>query len=231
MTSRIGYVIAAAIALAGWSALGLQCYLTVVRQMENGTTWMSSLVFFFSFFTITTNTLTATVLTVPLLRSESRLGEWLSSATVRSATAAYMTVVALVYSLALRQVWDPQGPQLVADRLLHDVLPVLYVLFWMVFVEKGRVHWRDVTGWLAYPLVYIGYSLVRGALINWYPYYFVDATQLGYPRALLHAGMVLGAFAVIGVLVVALDRALAAWRRNTPGHVSSPRSPGDPTHD
>jgi hypothetical protein len=212
LPSRLSPVIAAAIALLGWSALALQCYLVVERQMAAGTTWMASVVLFFSFFTITTNTLTAIVLSVPLVAAASRLGRWLASANVRSATATYMAVVGLVYSLALRQVWDPQGPQLVADRLLHDALPILYVLFWGLFVEKGRLRWRDVAGWLIYPLLYLGYSLVRGALIDWYPYYFVDVTRLGYPRAMLHAGIVLVAFAVVGAVVVAVDRVLGTRR-------------------
>lgn len=209
--SRIGHVAAAGIALLGWCALGLQCYLTVTGRMARGDTLLASIVFFFSFFTVTTNTLTAAVLTVPLVRPGSRTGQWLSTAGVRSATASYMAVVALVYSLALRQFWDPQGPQLVADRLLHDVLPVLYLLFWTLFVEKGRLQWRQVPGWLVYPALYIGYSLVRGALIDWYPYPFVNVTEIGYPRALTHTGLVVGAFACVGLIVVAVDRALPAF--------------------
>lgn len=207
--SPIGNLLAAAIALLGWYALGLQGYLSVTMQMAQGKTWIVSVTSFVSFFTVATNTLVAIMLTVPLVHPRSRTGQWLAHAGVRSAAATYMAVVALVYSLALRQVWDPQGPQLLADKLLHDVIPVLYLVFWAVFVEKGHRHWRDIGGWLVYPLLYIGYSFTRGSLIDWYPYYFVDVTQLGYPRALFHAGIIVCAFASIGVLIIAVDRMLA----------------------
>lgn len=28
--------------------------------------------------------------------------------------------------------------------------------------------------WLSFPLAYIAYTLVRGAVVNWYPYFFVN---------------------------------------------------------
>jgi hypothetical protein len=48
---------------------------------------------------------------------------------VQSGAAIYIAIVGIVYSFALRHIWDPQGLQKIADMLLHDSLPVLYVAF------------------------------------------------------------------------------------------------------
>ena len=52
---------------------------------------------------------------------------------------------------------------------------------------------------MIYPLAWLAFTLVRGALIGWYPYPFVDVTTLGY-----------GAVAVNSVLITLLFLALSA---------------------
>ena len=209
MKSRIRDVAAAVIAVVGCGALGLQYVLSMGTALANGRTWVSGAVTYFSFFTILTNTLVALVLTVPLVAPRSRPGRWLSSPGPRSATATHVAVVGLVYSLALRQLWDPQGAQLVADRLLHYVVPILYLLFWVLLVEKGRLRWQDVPAWLSYPLAYVVYTVARGAVIDRYPYPFLDVTQLGYLEVFWHIVVLTGGFFGIGLLIVGIDRVMA----------------------
>ena len=208
MRSRIRDAVGAVIAFLGWGALGLQYVLSIGTALANGNTWASGAVTYLSFFTILTNTLVAVVLTVPLIASRSHLGRWLSSPGPRSATATYIAFVGLVYSLALRQLWDPQGAQLIADRLLHDVIPVLYLLFWVFLVEKGRLRWQDATAWLIYPMAYVAYTLARGAVTNWYPYPFFDASQLGYLAVLWHLVVLIGVFYGLGLLIIGIDRVM-----------------------
>ena len=131
-------------------------------------------------------------------------------------TATYIAAVGIVYSLALRQIWDPPGAQLIADRLLHDALPALYLLFWGFLVEKGRVRSRDTLGWIIYPLAYVAYTLARGAVTSWYPYPFLDVTQLGYPRVLWHIVVLLCGFLGIGLVIVGIDRVVARGRPGRP---------------
>jgi hypothetical protein len=57
--------------------------------------------------------------------------------------------------------------------------------------------------WLAYPLVYLGYTLVRGQIANWYPYPFVDVAHLGY-------GGVLARSAALLLVGIGLAAAVAA---------------------
>ncbi len=217
--SRAHQVSAAILAAIAWYGLGLRFSLSMTQLLNNGYSVAGAVVRFFSFFTILTNTLVAIVLTVPLLWPRSRAGRWLSTASVRCATGSYIALVGLVYSLALRQLWDPQGRELLADRLLHDVVPALYVIYWTLFAEKGVVRWRDIPGWLAYPMLYLAVTLVHGAFIGWYPYPFINVTKLGYGRTFVNVLILITTFAVIGAVIQLIDRLFA--RIATPAIVRS----------
>jgi len=94
----------------------------------------------------------------------------------------------------------------VADELLHDVMPVLFVIYWWFCVPKGTLQWRNLWPWLLYPLVYFIYALVRGYFVGSYPYPFIEVDTLGYPQVFSNAVMVLVAFVVISLVVIAVDR-------------------------
>lgn len=211
--TNIGKTVAGIIAVIGWASLVLQFVLHMTNPVVPEPTLLERFVRFFSYFTITTNILVAATLTAIAFVPETRLGRFVSKSSTQAAVASYITIVGLVYSLFLRNVWAPVGWNAVADHALHDVMPVLYVLFWLIFAPKSGIGWSDLGKWLIYPIIYIIYSLVRGAFAAWYPYWFVDVTQLGYPAALTNTGFVLIGFAVFGSIYLGLSKVLAG--RNT----------------
>jgi hypothetical protein len=115
-------------------------------------------------------------------------------------------IVALVYNLMLRQLWQPHGWHAVADNMLHVAMPLLFLLHWWLAVPKATLRWPQVVAWQAYPAAYFIYVLLRGALDGRYPYPFLDVTALGYPRVLADACAVLMAFVVVGLVLVALGQ-------------------------
>ncbi len=193
-------------AILGWFALALQGYLTVTLSISNGKTLIAGLITFFSYFTILTNLLVAVVLSFSVWASHTRWGTFASRASVQSGTAVCIAIVGIVYSLLLRQIWNPQGWQKIADVLLHDLIPLLYVGYWVMFVRKGSLLWKDAFWWLTYPAAYFAYTVLRGAASGWYPYPFLDANALGYARVSANAVMLLGAFLVTGLVLVAIGR-------------------------
>jgi hypothetical protein len=82
------------------------------------------------------------------------------------------------------------------------------VIYWVALVPKGRLGWRSVWPWLAYPAAYTAASLVRGALIQVYPYPFIDVSALGYQRVLGNVVLLFAGFLVLGLIYVAIDRAV-----------------------
>lgn len=198
-------VVAATIAVAGWTGLALQFYVSTANGRD--ATFLLNAFRYFSYFTILTNLFVALIVTAPLL--PARVARWLQGPQVKAAGATYIAMVALVYWLLLRGHWHPQGLQAAADMLLHAAVPALYVFYWLAFVEKGSLRWRSTQAWLVYPLVYFAFVLARGALVGAYPYPFVDVNQLGYLQVTTNAAGFLTAFAALGSTVVATDRAAA----------------------
>src|SRR5260370_12621372 len=111
-----------------------------------------------------------------------------------------------LYSFLLRQLWNPEGFQKIADVLLHDVGPLAYVTYWIPLVPKGRLRWRDTVWWSIYPLVYLALIMIRGAISGPYPYPFIHAGSLGYAPALSNAMMLFAGFLAAGLLLVAVDK-------------------------
>ena len=194
----------------GWFALALQYWL-IVRLKTDGDL-VAGAVRFFSYFTILSNILVALAMTLPWAAPRSRLGRFSLEPSVRTAILVYIVVVAVIYHLLLRHLWNPQGWQLVADGLLHVAAPAMYVVDWFLFVPKGTVPFRSAFAWLGFPVLYAGYSLAHGAATGFYPYPFIDVSRLGLERTLIDMGMLLFLFGGLGLFAIALDRLLARMR-------------------
>ena len=134
------------------------------------------------------------------------LKKFFSKQSTLAAIAVYITIVSIVYNIILRFLWKPQGLQLIVDELLHSVIPVLFVLFWLVFVPKGNIGWRSVLAWLLYPLSYLIFILLRGPSSLFYPYPFIDVTILGYSKVIINSTGMLLAFLAVSIIFILLDR-------------------------
>jgi hypothetical protein len=205
--SRLRAAYMAITAIGCWFALALQLYILIRNASLNGLTIPEVIINYLSFFTVLTNILVALCLTFSLWPS-SNAGRFFSLPAVQSGIAVYILVVGLVYSFVLRPLWHPQGFQLLADRLLHDGIPLLYLLFWFLFVPKGVLQWKAAAAWLIYPFVYLIYSLLRGSVTGWYPYPFINAAELSYTRIFLNISMMLGVFLGVGLLLIAVNRSM-----------------------
>lgn len=193
-------------AVLGWAGLGIQLYLIFFARLSVGASLLGGLVSFFSYFTVITNTLVAVVLTCAVTDRESAARRWFLQPWVSSGIAVSIAVVGLAYSILLRHLWHPQGWQFIADELLHDVMPLLFLAYWWLCVPKGTLRLKHLPLWLIYPLVYFAYALLRGHLLGAYAYPFIDVALLGYPQVFINAGGILLGFVLIALLVIGIDR-------------------------
>jgi hypothetical protein len=188
------------VALVAWFGLLLQAALTIRLVLSQGGTVMGAMVIYFGYFTVLTNLLVAVSLSVPT--------RWFRSAGVASGVAVSIALVGLAYHLLLRQVWDPQGLQWVADVTLHYITPLLCLLHWWWVVPPAHHAWHAPALWAAWPMAYLLYALLRGHWLQNYPYPFIDVIALGYRQSLLNALGLLVVFLVLGLAFVAVAR----WR-------------------
>lgn len=193
-------------AVLGWVGLSVQLYLILLMRWQEQASLIGGLINAFSYFTMLSNTLVAMVLSYAAFGRESAARRWFLSPAVSSGIFTCIVLVAVTYSLLLRHLWQPHGWQRLADELLHDIMPLLYTVYWWRRVPKGTLRWRHLPLWGLFPIAYFGFSLLRGHIIGVYPYPFVDVATLGYPRVMLNALAMLAAFLGVGMLVLGLDR-------------------------
>ena len=200
--------LAAAAALVGWAALGLQLWLTVTLVLGQGRGWGMALVIYFGFFTILSNLLATLVLSAWRVGPGFPGHSWLTRPVTLTTAASAITIVGLVYFFILRHTWQPEGAQFVADAALHYVMPVLMVLFWAWAVPPRAMPWASAP-WLllqllVYPLVYLVYVFARGELVSLYPYPFIDVLTIGYPAAMRNSAGLIVAYALVAGLYAGL---------------------------
>ena len=193
--------------LAGWVGLAIQQYLIFYSRWSTGASLLGGLVNFFSFFTVLTNTLVV-VLSYAVVDRDSAAKRFFLAPRVSSAIVASIVLVSLAYNLLLRHLWQPEGFQFIADELLHDVMPLLFVVYWWRCVPKGTLQCKHIGLWVLYPLLYFAYVLLRGDLLGQYQYPFFDVGTLGYPQVFVNAGGILAGFVLIALAVVGLDKSI-----------------------
>jgi hypothetical protein len=199
MRSLFTRMLAACGAALGWAALALQLMLTLALVRAQGGSALFGLWRFFGYFTIITNLFAAIVLSMAVFRR--------STARLEFCAATAMIMVGAVYSLLLREIWNPQGLEKLADVALHDVLPVMTLLFWL-FSPRRRLTAKDVAASLVLPLAFCAYAMVRGALDGWYPYPFIDVAVLGVARVAVNCAVIAVVFTAMAVALGWLDRRL-----------------------
>lgn len=163
---------------------------------------------FFSFFTIQSNLFAAAVWLwvaarpVPTDRQDR----------MRGAATLFMAITGIIYAVLLSG--EPSTTPAWINDIEHRFVPVAILVDWIVVAPHRPVRWASALWWLLYPLAYFAYSLVRGAIVDWYPYPFMSPDVHPYGTVFLTA-------AVLAVLM-GLLAGLIAW-------LGSARSPGRDT--
>lgn len=174
MTSRWGPRVAkVALALLGFSALVTEVATLVERgQLDIGN--------FLSYFTVECNAFAVVVLLWSALAGAERTRRL---ELFRGASTLYMLTTIVVFTVLLSGL-DPAKLTAVPwdNTVLHYLMPIGVTLDWLLDRPVRRVGFRTALPWLGVPLVYVAYSLLRGPLVNWYPYPFLDPADGGYGR-------------------------------------------------
>lgn len=187
-------------AVVGIFGLMLQFVVLAERMMADGDSLAAVAWRFVGYFTILGNGFAALVATGAALRP----GNAYDGPRVRLAAATAILLIGIVYTAALRDAWLMPGEQGLANHILHDATPLLFLLFWLAG-KHGRLHWLDVSWTLVPPVLYCIYAFARGAADGWYAYWFLDPVRLAPGELGLHMFVIGLGFAATGAVLVALD--------------------------
>jgi hypothetical protein len=108
---------------------------------------------------------------LPIARDSSRF------ASLRGAAVLYMLTTGIVYAVLLS---GHHNSLPWVNTVLHRVMPIAVALDWLIDPPHVSLEpRRSVLAWMVFPVLYIVYTLVRGPIVHWYPYFFVNPAHSG----------------------------------------------------
>ncbi|MGN8026658.1 Pr6Pr family membrane protein [Microbacterium sp. 22242] len=164
---------------------------------------------FFAYLTIESNTVfvvLAVIAGIIALRTRED-PRWLTTA--RAIVLSWTITAGLAYGLILWQagirdipIWVPWS-----DIVLHFVMPAWTVAAWIFGPGRRAASWRIVPYVLLYPCAWGVFTIWRGGLVGWYPYYFLDPRQVSGPLEMgLTCALALTVFALVASGLVVVSR-------------------------
>lgn len=116
-----------------------------------------------------------------------------------------------------------------SSQVLHYVLPSYALLDWIFAPGRHALPWRALPTVLVFPLLWGGYTVIRGSLIGWYPYFFLDANQVPPSETLAYSSVAGALFLAVAAFLLLLDRLSSRAPRRIKLERPSPNSPGSPS--
>ncbi|KQO96850.1 Pr6Pr family membrane protein [Leifsonia sp. Leaf264] len=187
---------------------------------------------FFGYFTIQSAMIAVAVTLVGGLVLVSGRSESVVLLTARTIVLVYVVLSGIVFGL-LAAFSSTRTYQIAipwSDQLLHFILPSVLLLDWLVGRFLGprapAVPWLALAWAVPYPVIWLIFTLVRGDAVGWYPYFFLDPSQVSGPGAIV--AYCAGILAVILGFVAAFIGLSRARMRHPPAPHAPGSAPSDP---
>ena len=191
-------------------AIAVTCVIALIARYNWG---LGSVTFapgnYYAYLTIQCNIAFAIVMAVAAaaaLRAE-RDPAWLTA--LRASILTCTVTAGIIFGIIVQQAGSNTVPidVPISDMVLHFWLPPLAVLEWLLSPGRGRAAWRIVLYVLGYTVSWGGLTMLRGTIVGWYPYYFLDPGQLSGPVEFFTVtGLALLVFTVVGLAMVWVTR-------------------------
>lgn len=128
---------------------------------------------FFSYFTVVSNLLV--VIVFASLAARPGLAHDVRFLTPRGFATLGISLTGLVYAVLLAPTSADVDVSLRwVDFIVHTLAPLVGLADWIVDRPRVRPPLATAASWLAFPIVWLLYTIIRGAVTDWYPYPFLD---------------------------------------------------------
>ena len=157
-----------------------------------------------SYFTHLSNIVVAIVLTM-IWRGSPRIQSKVF-AVLRLDSLIMITVTGLIFALVLAPTMQLRGWENASNALEHYITPLLTIIVFIVFGPRRMFSYRLVLPALILPLTWVVLVMIRGAIIDAYPYGFVNAAEWGYGTVMMNIVGVVIVGVLFSTIFVAIDR-------------------------
>lgn len=131
--------------------------------------------------------------------------------TARMLMTTYQVVSGVVYTIIVAQA-VARGVSIQVpwtSQVLHFWMPAYALVDWLLAPRRASIRWISLRGVLAFPIVWGAFTMVRGARVGWYPYFFLDPYQVSGPAEFAAYGAIVLSFVVlVAALLILASRYL-----------------------
>ena len=127
--------------------------------------------------------------------------------TIRLVATVSMIIVGVVYHALLGDsAVDPadigyEWP-VIPNLVIHTWAPIAVTIEYLISVRGSVPKWRKALWVVVYPLVWLTFSVVRGLLDNWWPYWFINPnSEIGVSGMITYILIIASAFIILGFVV------------------------------
>lgn len=138
---------------------------------------------------------------------------------IMGALTLIIVITGLIYNFVLvPTISDTSGYAVnsFSDILVHTFTPIMVFVDWILFANTSDTKNIKPWTWAILPLLYWVFTIIRAQIGgpiagfgSYYPYFFIDADQLGWGRVIINVLVLLVAFVLFGYLMK-----LIAWLTN-----------------
>lgn len=165
-------------------ALGIQTFVSINNIFD-----------LYSYFTILSNVFAILMFIYLVYSPKPRFGY------LRGAITLYMCITGIVYWILLSR-----GPNLAAspwiNLVAHGAMPIAVFLSWIWTPVDKKLDYKKAVKWLIFPILFVPYTLIRGEIVGWYPYFFLDPNKVGYLGVLGYFIIILVGAYILSILLV-----------------------------
>ncbi|TGL58468.1 Pr6Pr family membrane protein [Leptospira sarikeiensis] len=161
----------------------------------------------FAFFTTQSNTIlgvTSLLLALQPDRTSTSFHVW------RIIGLIDITITGIVFNFVLQNA--PSGGELAAftSDIEHILNPIFGILLWVIFGPFGSVKTKRIFLAAILPIAYAAFTLIRGAIMEWYPYNILDVPRLGYSGVSINIAGIFVLFLLIAGFLFLVDKLLSS---------------------
>ncbi|CUK26194.1 hypothetical protein TA5114_02001 [Cognatishimia activa] len=125
-----------------------------------------------------------------------------------TALTVWIVLVGIVYHVLLSSTHHPEGGDIVVNLFQHTIVPIAALVFWLAFANKQGLTFKHPLIWLACPIGYVAFVLLRGAFDGTYPYFFLNPKDIGWPGVSAYVVGLGVLFYVSGAILVGIARVM-----------------------
>ena len=127
--------------------------------------------------------------------------------------AILLTFLVFNFLLAGQPDRDPQLNFRIASISFHVVLPIMYVLDWILFYEHKKIRWFYPLASVIFPVLYVAFVYIRAAIVGFnpnvpylYPYFFLNLDNLGVMGVAKWVAILFVGFIALGYIFYGIDK-------------------------